>query len=49
MTELAAEAEDPGASGMVVELLRRVGHDAELLDVVGRYRWDGRPTTRRLK
>ncbi|MFE7428117.1 TetR/AcrR family transcriptional regulator [Streptomyces sp. NPDC014646] len=36
VTELAKEAEDPGASGMVVELLRRVGHDAELLDVVGR-------------
>ncbi|MEU8786093.1 TetR/AcrR family transcriptional regulator [Streptomyces sp. NPDC048637] len=36
VTELAAEAEDPGASGMVVELLRRIAHDAELLDVVGR-------------
>ncbi|MFH8477216.1 TetR/AcrR family transcriptional regulator [Streptomyces sp. NPDC018000] len=36
VTELAAEAEDPSASGMVVELLRRVQHDAELLEVVGR-------------
>lgn len=34
--ELAAEAEDPAASGMVVELLRRIAHDAELLDVVER-------------
>lgn len=31
---LAAEAEDPDASNMVVELLRRAGHDPELLDIV---------------
>ncbi|MEV7090446.1 TetR/AcrR family transcriptional regulator [Streptomyces sp. NPDC093085] len=36
VAELAAEAEEPGASGMVVELLRRIAHDPELLDVVGR-------------
>ncbi|MGW2628920.1 TetR family transcriptional regulator C-terminal domain-containing protein [Streptomyces chattanoogensis] len=33
---LAADAEDPGAAGMVVELLRRTAHDTELIDVVTR-------------
>lgn len=36
VTELARDAEDPHASNMVVELLRRAGHDPELLDVIGR-------------
>ena len=34
--ELAADAADPGASGMVVELLRRVEHDPALVAVVTR-------------
>ncbi|MFF0386140.1 TetR/AcrR family transcriptional regulator [Streptomyces sp. NPDC004673] len=33
---LAADAEDPNASGMVVELLRRIGHDEQLGAVVER-------------
>lgn len=33
---LAADAEDPSASGMVVELLRRIGHDEQLGVVVER-------------
>ncbi|MBT2483105.1 MULTISPECIES: TetR/AcrR family transcriptional regulator [unclassified Microbacterium] len=33
---LAEDAADPSASGMLVELLRRVGDDPELLAVVGR-------------
>lgn len=36
LDELAKEAADPGASGMVVELLRRVEHDPELVAVVTR-------------
>ena len=34
--ELAKDAIDPGASGMLVELLRRVEHDPDLIAVVGR-------------
>jgi AcrR family transcriptional regulator len=34
--ELAKDAADPGASGMVVELLRRVEHDPALIEVVAR-------------
>ncbi|WP_198671385.1 TetR/AcrR family transcriptional regulator [Desertihabitans aurantiacus] len=34
--ELAQQADEPGASGLVVELLRRVEHDAELMGVVAR-------------
>ncbi|MFJ4006534.1 TetR/AcrR family transcriptional regulator [Streptomyces sp. NPDC090023] len=33
---LAADAEDPNAAGMVVELLRRIGHDEQLGAVVER-------------
>lgn len=36
VSELAADAADPNASGMVVELLRRVDHDPELIVVVAR-------------
>ncbi|WJZ00588.1 HTH-type transcriptional regulator MtrR [Corynebacterium hansenii] len=36
LDELGKEAADPGASGMVVELLRRVEHDPELVTVVAR-------------
>lgn len=34
--ELAKDAIDPGASGMLVELLRRAEHDPDLIAVVGR-------------
>lgn len=34
--ELAKDAADPSASGMLVELLRRVEHDSDLVAVVGR-------------
>lgn len=34
--ELAKDAADPSASGMLVELLRRVEHDPDLIAVVGR-------------
>lgn len=33
---LAEDAADPSASGLLVELLRRAGHDPELLQIVGR-------------
>lgn len=36
LSELAKDAADPGASGMVVELLRRVEHDPALIAVVMR-------------
>ncbi|MGJ3508712.1 TetR/AcrR family transcriptional regulator [Enemella sp. A6] len=36
LSELARDAADPSASGLVVELLRRIEHDPELLDVVRR-------------
>lgn len=36
VAELAADARDPGASGLLVELLRQVDRDPELVDVVTR-------------
>jgi TetR/AcrR family transcriptional regulator, transcriptional repressor of aconitase len=36
VAELAADARDPGAAGLVVELLRQVDRDPELADVVWR-------------
>lgn len=36
VTELAADAQDPNAIGLLVELLRQTGRDPELVDVVTR-------------
>ncbi|MFF7245168.1 TetR/AcrR family transcriptional regulator [Embleya sp. NPDC008237] len=36
VTELAADARDPSAAGLLVELLRQVGRDPELVEVVTR-------------
>ena len=36
VTELAADAQDPSAPGLLVELLRQTGRDPELVDIVTR-------------
>src|SRR6185312_13545084 len=36
VAEMAADARDPGASGLLVELLRQVEHDPQLVEVVTR-------------
>ena len=36
VTALGEEAAHPNASGILVELLRRIGHDPELVDIVSR-------------
>ncbi|MER5267706.1 TetR/AcrR family transcriptional regulator [Actinosynnema sp. NPDC002837] len=36
VTELAADAQDPTAPGLLVELLRQAGRDPELVDIVAR-------------